>query len=334
MEIKNTRQDLTIATFSSVLLKVYQLASETSPEKFQQGVLDLLRGVLHIDSATWGLGLMGADGVIIHSVYTYRQPPDMMESYERIKHLDVVAMDAFSSMGQTINFASTAPQWQTRCDPELMSHVKRFNFSHTLATVVSDMSTRLLFAIWLSRADPESPYTEEERLFQQGLVPHLAETWKINRLNFLQNKGSHEGYQRAIAICDKRGWLYEIGPRFSALLHLEWPHWTGNLLPNDVVERLSEETWRWQSGQTITLTCEPLNDMRLITVRKKVGLGALSRREFEIAKYFGKGVGHREISDALFIAPKTVRNHIQTIYEKLDVSSRIELSLLMSEPEE
>jgi DNA-binding NarL/FixJ family response regulator len=71
--------------------------------------------------------------------------------------------------------------------------------------------------------------------------------------------------------------------------------------------------------------------MRLITIRKKRTADILSGREIEIAKYLGHGTGYREIAESLFIAPKTVRNHIQTIYEKLDISSRIELALLLSD---
>jgi len=51
----------------------------------------------------------------------------------------------------------------------------------------------------------------------------------------------------------------------------------------------------------------------------------ISKRELEIARAYTDGRTYREIADDLGIAPATVRTHINNIYRKLDVSSKIEL---------
>jgi len=48
----------------------------------------------------------------------------------------------------------------------------------------------------------------------------------------------------------------------------------------------------------------------------------LSNREIEILKLLAQGLGNKQISDRLFISDSTVRNHVSTIYSKLDVHSR------------
>jgi DNA-binding NarL/FixJ family response regulator len=53
-------------------------------------------------------------------------------------------------------------------------------------------------------------------------------------------------------------------------------------------------------------------------------LDTLSNREIEILKLLAQGLGNKQISDRLFISDSTVRNHISTIYSKLDVHSRYE----------
>jgi DNA-binding CsgD family transcriptional regulator len=53
--------------------------------------------------------------------------------------------------------------------------------------------------------------------------------------------------------------------------------------------------------------------------------GRLSRRELEIAGRYADGEGFRQIADQLHLAPSTVRTHLQRIYRKLEVSSKIEL---------
>ena len=50
----------------------------------------------------------------------------------------------------------------------------------------------------------------------------------------------------------------------------------------------------------------------------------LTDRELQILQKIGKGGNYQEIADALFISPKTVRNHIEKIYKKLQVHNRVD----------
>lgn len=49
----------------------------------------------------------------------------------------------------------------------------------------------------------------------------------------------------------------------------------------------------------------------------------LSTREIEILLQLSKGLNYKEISDNLIISPSTVRKHIENIYKKLQVHSKI-----------
>ncbi len=51
----------------------------------------------------------------------------------------------------------------------------------------------------------------------------------------------------------------------------------------------------------------------------------ISSRQREIIEFILKGKSNKEIADALFIAPHTVKNHIYSLYQKLGVKSRMEL---------
>ncbi len=55
-------------------------------------------------------------------------------------------------------------------------------------------------------------------------------------------------------------------------------------------------------------------------------LDALSGRERAVAEKFATGMTYREIGNALFIAPTTVRTHLAAIYEKLGVHTKIGLA--------
>lgn len=57
--------------------------------------------------------------------------------------------------------------------------------------------------------------------------------------------------------------------------------------------------------------------------------GALSRREREIAEAYAEGQSYKAIARTLGLSPATVRTHLSTVYRKLGVASKIELSRLL-----
>jgi DNA-binding CsgD family transcriptional regulator len=58
----------------------------------------------------------------------------------------------------------------------------------------------------------------------------------------------------------------------------------------------------------------------------------LTKREREVAECAAEGQTNKQIADQLRLSPNTVNNHLFRIFEKLDVSKRIELlRLLMNE---
>ena len=54
----------------------------------------------------------------------------------------------------------------------------------------------------------------------------------------------------------------------------------------------------------------------------------LTEREREVLAEIGKGRRNKEIADTLFISEKTVKNHISSIFFKLEVNTRAEAALL------
>ncbi len=50
-------------------------------------------------------------------------------------------------------------------------------------------------------------------------------------------------------------------------------------------------------------------------------------REVEVLRLLARGLSNKEIAERLFIAPKTVSNHVEHIYGKIDTTSRAAASL-------
>ena len=52
----------------------------------------------------------------------------------------------------------------------------------------------------------------------------------------------------------------------------------------------------------------------------------LSRRELEVLHLVSQGKSNREIAETLAVSEKTVRNHVSSLLEKLNLSNRVELA--------
>jgi DNA-binding CsgD family transcriptional regulator len=57
-------------------------------------------------------------------------------------------------------------------------------------------------------------------------------------------------------------------------------------------------------------------------VRRREGPAGLTLREVEILRLVARGLSNKEIARALFISAKTVANHVEHIYFKIDASTR------------
>lgn len=72
--------------------------------------------------------------------------------------------------------------------------------------------------------------------------------------------------------------------------------------------------------KTLKLLRNPINIENL----DELDTVKLSSREIDVLEQLGKGLSYTIIADNLFLSPSTVRKHIENIYKKLQVHSKIE----------
>jgi len=61
--------------------------------------------------------------------------------------------------------------------------------------------------------------------------------------------------------------------------------------------------------------------------KRREGPAGLTQREVEVLRLLARGLSNKEIAARLLISPKTVGNHVEHIYAKIDTSSRAAASL-------
>ena len=68
---------------------------------------------------------------------------------------------------------------------------------------------------------------------------------------------------------------------------------------------------------------DPALVQELVTVRRRDDpLAVLSAREREVLDLIAAGVANTDIARRLFLSPKTIRNHVSSIFTKLQVADR------------
>jgi len=98
------------------------------------------------------------------------------------------------------------------------------------------------------------------------------------------------------------------------------------LLPKCI--RTVHEGQIWADTRNLAFLLEFLTQLKpLRLVKPGGGMARLTPRESEVVHSLADGLSTREISRKLALSEHTIRNYLSSIYDKLGVSSRVELAL-------
>lgn len=306
-----------LSDFSDLLLTLYRFAHEKPIDTFQDAALELIKPVVPFDSSMWGTATMTSAGVDIHTIHLHRSPPEMLLEYERHKANDTAAHSVLQSRISTGCFHTPA----TAKDPDLRDFLRRYGHENIFITATTNPETQFVHAISLFRTQLDAHGQEDERQWLGHLRPHLMQALALNRSTHLQRWSTTEtGLQRGLAIADLRGVVYHADPCFETLLRTEWHYCHGDVLPQALLKPLlcRESAYK---GATLVVSGHVQHGMLFLRARPRCLADALSPREWEVARLMAKGCTHKEVAQQLSRAPTTVRNHIQSVYGKLEVSN-------------
>lgn len=83
----------------------------------------------------------------------------------------------------------------------------------------------------------------------------------------------------------------------------------------------------WANSESMRSVVEALGQTLPIRFRDGRGMEKLSKRESDVVRLVTEGMGNRDISLQLGLSEHTVRNYLFHIFDKLGVSTRVELVL-------
>jgi DNA-binding NarL/FixJ family response regulator len=81
----------------------------------------------------------------------------------------------------------------------------------------------------------------------------------------------------------------------------------------------------WADSRYLGIAMEALANTPSVRALSAEGLSLLSEREAQVVRCLAEGLTNREIADRLDLSQHTVKNYLFRVFEKLGVSSRVEL---------
>ena len=306
---------------SQFLLELYRASREIPFRNFQSWCLTRLQQVIEFDSAWWG----NASEVPLQMrrIHLHNCAPGILDDYLPYIDGDLFRIRACAQPGVTLNTSDIYTREALDAAPIHAGFAIKHNVAWSIGTVVIDEISSLYELMTLWRNDRARPFSEAERARKQMLMPHLIEAHRNARLLQLRPRPA-TGDSHIWALCDERGYLQELSPRFAAITQRIWPHWSGSLLPTPLINAARDE-------QRLTTTdyvfeVQRIDHHRLISIQARTVFDKLAPRQREVALLYADGLTYQAIAARLGTSPATVRSQIAALFKKLGVANKLDLA--------
>ena len=197
---------------------------------------------------------------------------------------------------------------------------------------------------WFLREIGKVDYTDRDRHVLELIQRHICSALVIARdlLDGAAYQHAFENAYRPVFICDSTGKIIHLTNRAKLFARGNGEDCEAGLAEIEaLVQRMISEQEEDVSAKLVGQKCQanlstvvapnvPTTYMLAITSPEQLRQAlysfmlefGLSDREVEICTMVARGMRNREIAEKLFIAESTVKDHVTSIFEKLDISSR------------
>lgn len=317
-----------LKTFSDFVADIHARSLETDVEGLARWAVGELSQTLGFDCAWYGWAQIHEDGVDIHANATLNLPDDYYDFWQTIADDDLLA----ARLSDRPDMVATYDRRSGRQNDGMTTLSDKYGLSK-MATVMNKREGRLAsFYLSSYRVGRHArQFSESEQDFLQCALDQIGRAMKLNSLETNRNTKSgaisilvNEAGIGILGLSDLRQQLGDI-----------WPDWDGDVLPSILRSLVQSPGEHYLPDIGLVILCEiapSYQDMNLrrMTIRKLTPLDLLTNRETEVARHLSDGKSHKETARILGVAPSTVRNQTQAIYEKTGVNNRVSLSTLFA----
>ena len=312
-----------------LIYQLYRQAKIMSPLEFQAWAMDETAKLIEFDSGMWIDGIPPLDFV---SLYLFNQPYEMIENYSKVLEtgvLDILAVKANENLGEPIIRSEVIAA--DEFDPIYEYHCKKYGILQGITLGFERPGVKLFTYISWYRNDPNKPFNHNDKQIKRLLDPHIRESYEICLLLHVQKElGIIEDIaSSAYAICNPAGSIIYCSDRFIVEARLENSIVNGFQLDPDIWQQLlSDKQVAINADEMLLYQIE--NDQYLVEIQAgQKPLASLTERELAVAYKLALGESYKKIALALNRSPSTIQNQATSIYKKLNISGKHELTMLM-----
>ncbi len=311
----------------ALLVALYGGVSSQPMAAFRNWALERLSEYLSFDMAVWAGGTIRDCAVeTMHYTHLFNLPSDFLASWTPRKHEDGLLRRILAEPGHAFTESDLPSGSPKREDTELYKrHSVRHGIARGIAIGQMDPITGLFSAIGLYRKKHDHQFDTNSAAILERVMPHLLQSASLNQLLHYRSAMPTETVQ-ASGLCDGEGLLHLTEPNLVTMLREEWADWHGAWLPTPITDWLRKEGGIPFVGKHIVAEKHAVSNIFLIRLRAKGILETLTRREAELVPLLVKGATYKEIAGQLYISRSTVNKHVLSIYKKLGVTNKAELS--------
>ena len=318
-ELSKGDENSSSVEFSKFLLDLYSVASRVRVDEFRPEVFRLLDRLLRIDSAWWGTGVIKKQKFVIAQSSLYNLESDFLSEYVKVLDRDPLVAIVNESDGVAIAWSDGG-----KAGPAAVNEFDvRYGLYFGISCIQKEPTSGVGMFISVYRNEHGPAFNETERLLMQTALAHLVQAWSINLRLALASESSAQVPDACLI--DANGRVIEISHALVDKLHVEFPDWHGDILPEKLRHLFVIDHADFYRGKSINIWSAKNSDGQLRLHCEPIRRSVLTPREESVAQAFAKGSSYKEIATALNLSPGTVRSYLTQCYSKLDVKNKIEL---------
>lgn len=309
-------------TYHPLILGLYRAAQDFPPVEFREHALVQLKQIVGFDSAAvMNVDALPGAKMAVRSMHLSDQPADQLLTWDGLETPDYVLIEALQRRG-TVIARNSRDVFGEHAD--FIKYCEHFDIANTLILIPPETTPNNYDLISLWRAHPEQRYSRADGLACSLLLPHFFQAGEINRRLFAAQESDTRA--RVSVLANLAGCLHFAPDHAIALLQNEWREWTPPALPYELMQRLAASPSRSYSGRHISIKAEVLGPTLHLQITPQPNAARLTGAEWNVARLAAHGMSYKEIARELGNSPATVRNQLHSVYAKLGVENKTQLS--------
>ncbi|HCU24463.1 MAG TPA: hypothetical protein DF383_05545 [Deltaproteobacteria bacterium] len=312
-------------------IALYRAARLMRPGEFAMHGFDWLRQCIAFDQGVIVSSLKNQPTWIDAHFSGVTDPKALMESHSKVRELDVSSKRMLEEPFRAHRINIDDPEIAGPRFKPFRDHLMRFQGIHVVNIAIPIDGGAISSVIMLVRGTFGRRFTDSELELLESFAPQFAEAAAVNRLRWLSCDRASDNDAMPIALLNRDGRLIQTTSEFNRLFWVDIPPDSAYLAEPILTALRKGRAWPLPDSKYSLYGQSDEWGGWLLRIRKSSPLDRLSPRERQIAGLFARGSSAKGIAQELALSPATVRNHLQSIYEKLSVSSRDDLIEMFSQ---